>query len=202
MVTQIAIGLHHVLLVVGHSQLRFGIVANVGAEVVVANEQCNQLPVVRHVHVRIPLHTLHQHLGHVGNIAGHGRQFSDIEARRAIGGESIAQRVAVQIGIELLENVGQCQVLPPIVLPTNGPGGAAILDSHVEQIGCKDAVACGQRITQGTNDVNVAGTQPMYACRTLRAAPSWSIFSITELQQRARARRDLGFLEEMRNNTR
>lgn len=188
MVTQIAIGLHHVLLVVGHSQLRFGIVANVGAEVVVTNEQSDQLPIMRHVHVRIPLHTLHQHLGHVGNIAGHCRQLSDIEARRAIGGKSIAQRITVQIGIELLENVGQCQVLPPIVLPSNGPGGAAILDGHVKQIGSKDAVACGQRIAQGTNDVNVAGTQPMYACRTLRAAPTWSIFSITELQQRARAR--------------
>lgn len=126
------------------SQLWLGIVANVGAEVVVANEQCNQLPIVRHVHVRIPLHTLHQHLGHVGNIARHCRQFSDIETRRTISGESIAQRVAVQIRIELLENVGQCQVLAPIVLSSNGPGCTAILDGHVQQIRCKDAVSCSQ----------------------------------------------------------
>lgn len=93
-------------------------------------------------------------------------RFSDIKSRRFLKRISlIGHRITVKFRIELLENVWQRQEVPPRSLTADGPRRASTLEQHLQLIECERAVSSGQRISDCTDNIDVAGSQHVNCLR-------------------------------------
>lgn len=130
---------------------------------VVGTEQHrHHLPIVVKVDERVLFHLLDQEYGLLVCVgcSAHGEGHVHV----CVAGQKLPLtcRVALEIRVELLEDVGQGQEVAPVPLSASAPGHAAILDERAQSELLQGAVAGHQRVAHGADDGDVARAQPVH----------------------------------------
>lgn len=96
---------------------------------------------VFHVHIGIVFHPCDEIMRLVGDVPRHGSNFSGVETRRSMNAQTVAEGIAVQLGIVLLQNVGYREELTPRLLSAYRPRQTFILRRNLNDICGHSAVS-------------------------------------------------------------
>ena len=84
-----------------------------------SNQDRHHLPVLPHVHVGIFAHSPDQLLGLVDDGDRSSTSLREVESALSVGADALGARgEAIEVGVEVLQNVGQSQTHPPILVTT------------------------------------------------------------------------------------
>ena len=88
-----------------------------GTQVVVPDQDCHHLPIFPEIDVRIPSHFSHQPSGLIDDLVRGGAGLGEVESDLRAGADAFGPGgVAVQVGVEVLEDVGQSHAHAPVLV--------------------------------------------------------------------------------------